>query len=45
MTSFDQLVPAPPGRFDGIERPYAPDDVLRLRGSVPIEHSSPAAAR
>jgi len=39
MTSFDQYVPAPPGRFDGIERPYSPDDVLRLRGSVPVEHS------
>jgi isocitrate lyase len=39
MTSFDQCVIAPPGRFDGIERPYSPDDVLRLRGSVPIEHS------
>ena len=39
MTSFDQLIPAPPGRFDGIERPYCADDVLRLRGSIPIEHS------
>ena len=39
MTSFDQCVIAPAGRFDGIERPYSPDDVLRLRGSVPIEHS------
>jgi isocitrate lyase len=39
MTSFDQYVLAPPGRFDGIERPYSPDDVLRLRGSVPVEHS------
>src|ERR671910_270331 len=39
MTGFDQFVPAPPGRFDGIERPYAADDVLRLRGSVPVEHS------
>ena len=39
MTSFDQYVPAPPGRFDGIERPYSPEDVLRLRGSVPVEHS------
>ena len=39
MTSFDQFVPAPPGRFDGIERPYAADDVIRLRGSVPVEHS------
>ena len=39
MTSFDQLIPAPPGRFDGIERPYSADDVLRLRGSIPVEHS------
>ena len=39
MTSFDQCVIAPPGRFDGIERPYTPEDVMRLRGSVPIEHS------
>jgi isocitrate lyase len=39
MTDFSRLVPAPPGRFDGIERPYAPADVERLRGSVAIEHS------
>ncbi|HYC96253.1 MAG TPA: isocitrate lyase, partial [Sphingomicrobium sp.] len=39
MTSFDQIVVAPPGRFDGIERPYSPDDVIWLRGSLPIEHS------
>jgi isocitrate lyase len=39
MTSFDQCVAAPPGRFDGIHRPYSPDDVLRLRGSIPIEHT------
>ena len=39
MTSFADLVPAPAGRFDGIERPYTPEDVLRLRGSVPITHS------
>jgi len=39
MTSFDQIVIAPPARFDGIERPYSPEDVIRLRGSVPIEHS------
>ena len=39
MTSFDQLIPAPPGRFEGIERPYSADDVLRLRGSIPIEYS------
>jgi len=39
MTSFDQCVSAPPSRFDGIARPYSADDVLRLRGSIPIEHS------
>src|SRR6185503_1571090 len=39
MTSFDQCVAAPPGRFDGIHRPYGPEDVLRLRGSIPIEHT------
>src|SRR5215218_5718510 len=39
MTSFDELIPAPPGRFDGIERPYSAEDVLKLRGSIPIEHT------
>ena len=39
MTSFDQFVPAPAGRFEGIERPYSLDDVLRLRGSIAVEHS------
>ncbi len=42
MTSqlrFEDLVPAPAGRFDGIERPYSPADVERLRGSVHIEHT------
>jgi isocitrate lyase len=39
MTIFDQCVAAPPGRFDGIARPYSPQDVLRLRGSIPIEHT------
>ncbi|MFD1786055.1 isocitrate lyase [Sphingomonas floccifaciens] len=38
-TTFEDLVPAPKGRFDGIVRPYPPADVERLRGSVPIEHS------
>nr|WP_221364457.1 isocitrate lyase [Sphingomonas jinjuensis] len=33
------MIPAPPGRFDGITRPYTADDVARLRGSVPIEHT------
>lgn len=39
MTSFAHLVPSPVGRFDGIERPYSPEDVRRLRGSVPITHT------
>src|ERR671918_1980757 len=26
-------------RWDGIERPYAPEDVERLRGSVQVEHT------
>ncbi len=40
MNAFDGLIAhAPPGRFDGVERPYAPADVERLRGSVPITHS------
>ena len=39
MTSFETLVPAPPGRFDGITRPYGPAEVLRLRGSVLVEHT------
>jgi isocitrate lyase len=39
MTDFSDLIPAPTGRFDGIARPYAPAEVARLRGSVPIEHS------
>jgi len=37
MTGFENLVPsAPAGRFDGVERPYSRDEVLRLRGSFPI---------
>src|ERR1700709_2045642 len=39
MTDFARLVPAPTGRFEGIVRPYAPEEGERLRGSVPIEHS------
>ena len=35
--TFESLVPnAPQGRFDGIKRPYAVDEVVRLRGSFPI---------
>jgi isocitrate lyase len=39
MSDFGLVVAAPDGRFDGIERPYSVDDVLKLRGSVPIEYS------
>ncbi|MBA3576068.1 MAG: isocitrate lyase [Sphingomonas sp.] len=39
MADFSEVVSAPTGRFDGIERPYSPEDVLKLRGSIPIEHS------
>ena len=40
MSDFQpSSVPAPPGRFEGIDRPYRPQDVLRLRGSFPIEHT------
>jgi isocitrate lyase len=37
--TFEDLIPAPAGRFDGIVRPYSPQDVARLRGSLPIEHT------
>ena len=37
--TFEDLVPAPAGRFEGIKRPYSPEDVAKLRGSVPIEHT------
>jgi isocitrate lyase len=39
MIDFSRLVPAPTGRFDGIDRPYSPEEVAKLRGSVQIEHS------
>ncbi|MGQ7792176.1 isocitrate lyase [Faunimonas sp. B44] len=40
QNQFRDLVPdAPAGRFDGIERPYGAEEVLRLRGSVPIAHT------
>ena len=39
MTSFDQLVPAPTGRFDGITRGYAAAEVEKLRGSVVVEQT------
>jgi len=39
MNDFGEVVTAPTGRFEGIERPYSAEDVLRLRGSLPIEHT------
>ena len=39
MRDFGQVVVAPEGRFEGIERPYSVEDVLKLRGSIPIEHT------
>jgi isocitrate lyase len=40
MPTFDELVPsAAPERFAGLYRPYAPDEVLRLRGSIRIRHT------
>src|ERR1700710_1459167 len=38
-TTFQGLVPAPTGRFDGISRPYTPAEVEKLRGSVPIAYT------
>src|SRR3979411_2408969 len=37
--TFEELVPAPKGRFDGISRPYSPAEVEKLRGSVPIAYT------
>src|SRR6476646_8068485 len=39
MRDFSEVVAAPEGRFEGIERPYSVGDVLKLRGSIPIEHT------
>ncbi|MGZ8360418.1 MAG: isocitrate lyase [Allosphingosinicella sp.] len=39
MRDFEDIVPAPEGRFAGIRRPYGPAEVARLRGSIPIEYS------
>ncbi|UYY75878.1 isocitrate lyase [Sphingomonas sp. R1] len=36
---FEDLVPAPAGRFEGIQRPYTAHDVAKLRGSLPVEHT------
>ena len=32
-------------RWEGIERPYTADDVVRLRGSIRIEHTPGADRR
>ncbi len=37
--TFEDLIPAPADRFDGITRPYTADDVAKLRGSVVVEHT------
>ncbi|QLC25872.1 isocitrate lyase [Parasphingopyxis algicola] len=39
MATFEDLIPAAPGRFDGITRPYGPEKVEALRGSVKIEYT------
>jgi len=40
MTTFNDLVPAATtDRFSGIERDYSAEDVLKLRGSVQIQHT------
>jgi isocitrate lyase len=39
LNGFEQLTSSPPGRFAAIERPYLPQDVLRLRRSLPVRHT------
>src|SRR3954465_3976161 len=39
MRDFNEVVAAPEGRFEGLERPYSVEDVLKLRGAIPIEHT------
>ena len=39
MDDFGQIVAAPAGRFDGIDRPYGVAEVLKLRGSFAVEHT------
>jgi isocitrate lyase len=38
-TFYDVVRSAPRGRFTGVRRNYTPEDVLRLRGSINIEHT------
>ncbi len=38
--TFQDLIPAAPqGRFDGINRPYTPADVQKLRGTLTVQHT------
>ena len=38
--NWEEIVgPIPAGRYDGVTRGYTPADVLRLRGSIKIEHT------
>src|SRR2546422_759306 len=37
--SADPAPQSPPSRWTGIHRGYTPEDVLRLRGSIVIEHT------
>jgi isocitrate/methylisocitrate lyase len=38
-TFYDIIPSAPAGRFDGVERNYTVEEVEKLRGSFPIEHT------
>ncbi|MGD9537878.1 MAG: isocitrate lyase [Alphaproteobacteria bacterium] len=39
-TTFESLIPsAPAGRYDGVARDYAPEDVVKLRGSLRVSHT------
>ena len=37
--SFEQLTSSAEGRFKAVERPYLPQDVLRLRGSLQVRQT------
>jgi isocitrate lyase len=39
LTMSGIIPSAPVGRFDGIMRPYSPEDVMRLRGSFQVRYS------
>ncbi|MGB5093548.1 MAG: isocitrate lyase [Parvibaculum sp.] len=38
-TFYDIIPSAPKGRFDNVKRNYSVEDVMKLRGSFPIEHT------